>query len=45
MRSTYHAISIAELATLMARAGFDQVQRLDGVFFQPVLVDIRPNGG
>ncbi|MGH7927403.1 MAG: class I SAM-dependent methyltransferase [Candidatus Binatia bacterium] len=41
MRSTYYAISIAELMELMARAGFDKVQRLDDVFFQPVVVGIR----
>jgi SAM-dependent methyltransferase len=45
MRSTYYAISITELMTLMARAGFEKLQRLDNVFFQPVLVGVRPNGG
>lgn len=45
MRSTYYAISIAELMTMMALAGFEKLQRLDDVFFQPVLVGVRPNGG
>ena len=45
MRSTYYAISIAELMTLMARAGFERVQRLDDVFFQPVLIGVRSNEG
>jgi len=43
MRSTYYAVSIAELAKLMACAGFENVQRLDDVFVQPVLVGFRPN--
>jgi SAM-dependent methyltransferase len=45
MRSVYYAISIAELTILMVRAGFANVQRLDDVFFQPVLVGVRPNEG
>ncbi len=45
MRSTYYAISIVELMTMMARAGFEKVQRLDDAFFQPVVVGIRPNAG
>jgi SAM-dependent methyltransferase len=45
MRSTYYAISIVELMTMMARAGFEKLQRLDDIFFQPVLVGVRPNGG
>lgn len=43
MRSTYYAIPIAELLTLMTRAGFEKVQRIDDVFFQPVLIGVRPN--
>jgi hypothetical protein len=45
MRSVYYAVSIDKLATLMARAGFEDVQRLDDVFFQPVLVGIRSDEG
>lgn len=44
MRSTYYAVSIAELVTMMTRAGFERVQRLDDVFFQPVIIGLRPNG-
>jgi SAM-dependent methyltransferase len=43
MRSTYYMISIAELMTMMSRAGFENVQRLDDVFFQPILVGVRPD--
>lgn len=45
MRSTYYAISIADLMTMMTRAGFEDVQRIDDVFFQPILTGVRPNGG
>lgn len=41
MRSRYYAISPGHLLGLMERAGFDDVKRLDGVFFQPVLVGTR----
>jgi len=44
MRSTCYAISIAKLMTLMARAGFADVRRIDHVFFQPVLLGVRPGG-
>jgi len=43
MRSTYYAVSIADVMAMMARAGFAKVHRLDDVFFQPVLVGVRPN--
>lgn len=42
MRSRYYAISTTRLCELMAQAGFENVQRLDGVFFQPVLVGTKP---
>jgi hypothetical protein len=45
MRSVYYAVSIATLTMLMARAGFENVRRLDDAFFQPVLVGVRPNEG
>lgn len=41
MRSRYYAISPSHLMRLMERAGFEDVQRLDGDFFQPVLVGTR----
>lgn len=42
MRSRYYAISTTRLAELMVEAGFENVRRLDGVFFQPVLVGTKP---
>ncbi len=41
-RSRYDAVGLARLAELLAGAGFVEVQRLDGRFFQPVLVVRRP---
>ena len=38
MRATYHAIPVARVAALMREAGFTEVRRIDGVFFQPLLV-------
>lgn len=42
MRSRYYAVSTDRLCELMRQAGFDDVRRLDGVFYQPVLVGTRP---
>lgn len=42
MRSRYYAISITRLLELMRQAGFENVRRLDHVFYQPVLVGTRP---
>ena len=41
MRSKYYAIGTDRLMELMRRAGFDSVERLDGKFYQPVLVGDR----
>src|SRR5215831_1192147 len=41
-RSTYYAISISEITHLMEKAGFIGVRRIDNVFFQPLIVGIRP---
>ena len=41
MRSRYYAISTERLCELMREAGWGQVRRLDGVYFQPVLVGTR----
>ena len=41
MRSQYYAIGIEPLLILMQKAGFSAVERLDGRFFQPVLVGSR----
>jgi len=41
MRSRYYAVSPKSVLALMQEAGFIHVERLDGVFFQPVLVGTR----
>jgi SAM-dependent methyltransferase len=41
MRSRYYAISTTRLLDLMRQAGFENVRRLDHVFYQPVLVGTR----
>jgi hypothetical protein len=41
MRSTYYAIGTTRLLELMRQAGFVSVERLDGPFYQPVLVGSR----
>ena len=41
MRSKYYAIGTDRLMELMRRAGFASVERLDGKFYQPVLVGTR----
>ena len=41
-RTTYYAISIVELIRLMEMAGFCNVRRIDDLFFQPLIVGIRP---
>lgn len=41
MRSTYHAVSLDRLAELLTEAGFADVERIDGRFFQPVLIGSR----
>lgn len=40
-RSTYYAIGIPRLMELMSDAGFDDVQRMDNRFFQPVIAGTR----
>ena len=42
LRTSYLAIAPARVVQLMRDAGFDAVERLDGRFFQPVLVGTRP---
>jgi SAM-dependent methyltransferase len=37
-RGTYYAVPISTLARLMEQAGFSAVRRIDGEFFQPVIV-------
>jgi SAM-dependent methyltransferase len=43
MRTQYYAIGIGTLLDLMSRAGFESVERLDGRFYQPVLLGRRPD--
>jgi SAM-dependent methyltransferase len=38
----YYAVPIARLLALLGEAGFVDCERLDGVFYQPVLVGRRP---
>jgi SAM-dependent methyltransferase len=42
MRSTYYAIGTSKLVDLMKAAGFADVKRLDGRFFQPLVIGTRP---
>jgi SAM-dependent methyltransferase len=41
LRSTYNTIGIPELMGLMTQAGFVDVNRLDGRFFQPLIIGKR----
>ncbi|HEV2853682.1 MAG TPA: class I SAM-dependent methyltransferase [Thermoanaerobaculia bacterium] len=42
LRSRYYAVSTCKLLALMQEAGFEDVRRLDEVFYQPVLAGTRP---
>lgn len=42
VKSSYLAIPVAQMAELMSAVGFQDVQRVDNRFFQPVLVGTRP---
>jgi SAM-dependent methyltransferase len=42
MRTRYYAVPTSVLVELMQRAGYVDVQRLDGVFVQPLLVGTKP---
>jgi SAM-dependent methyltransferase len=41
-RSRYYAVTIARLLELMAEAGYVDIHRIDGEYFQPLLVGGRP---
>jgi len=41
MRSKFHAVNLDRLAELMTEAGFVDVERVDGRFFQPLLIGRR----
>ncbi len=42
LRSRYYAVTIDVLLGLMAEAGFEQVERIDEPFYQPVILGRRP---
>lgn len=44
MRSRYYAVSIARLLELMREAGYSDVVRLDGRYYQPLLAGTRAGG-
>jgi SAM-dependent methyltransferase len=43
VRSRYYAVSTTMLLRLMSEAGFQGVKRVDGEFYQPILVGTRNN--
>lgn len=45
MRATYYALPVPRLVELMRQAGFVDVRRLDGAFFQPLVVGRRAAEG
>jgi SAM-dependent methyltransferase len=42
VRTQYHAVGTGRLLELMSQAGFIEARRIDGRFYQPVLVGRRP---
>jgi SAM-dependent methyltransferase len=42
MRSTYYAVGTTKLVELMRAAGFANARRLDGHYFQPLIIGTRP---
>jgi SAM-dependent methyltransferase len=42
MRSTYYAVGTTKLVDLMRAAGFSNARRLDGHYFQPLIIGTRP---
>lgn len=42
LKTSYLAIAVDEVSSLMRAVGFQNVQRVDGRFFQPVIIGIRP---
>jgi SAM-dependent methyltransferase len=44
MRTQYYAIGAGKLMDLMSKAGFEDVQKLDDAYFQPVIVGTREKG-
>lgn len=41
MRTKYYAVGILKLMALLGEAGFSDVKRLDGKFFQPVIIGTK----
>ena len=41
MRAEYYAVGTTRLLALLAEAGFEDVKRVDGTYYQPVLVGTR----
>ena len=41
LRSRYYAVSTARLLDLMSEAGFEKVKRIDGVYYQPILIGTK----
>jgi SAM-dependent methyltransferase len=41
-RTKYYAVTTSRLLELMKRAGFEKTERLDNVFYQPVLIGTKP---
>lgn len=44
-RTRYYAVPVSRLLSLMQEVGFTRVRRIDGAYFQPVLVGTRPRVG
>ena len=42
LATSYLAIPVAEVQALVSQAGFIDVERIDGRFFQPVIAGTRP---
>ena len=42
MRTTCYAVGIPRLLELLRESGFSDVRRLDGRFFQPLIIGTRP---
>jgi SAM-dependent methyltransferase len=41
-RSRYYAVTTDKLLELMKQAGFEKIERLDNMFYQPVLIGTKP---
>ena len=41
-KGRYYAVTVSKLMTLMNEAGFTDVRRVDGAYFQPVILGTNP---